>query len=68
MDTLLYHQMEGVEENVLLQFYVETGKQYFDLGLSVNYHLYEATRDSIYLQRFFEYSERGKTVSYTKTF
>ncbi len=60
VDTLLYHQMEGVEENVLLQFYVETGKQYFDLGLSVNYHLYEATRDSIYLQRFFEYSEKRK--------
>lgn len=61
IDNTLYSHMKVDEENALLQFYFETGRNYFDLGLHVNYHLFRLTRDTFYQKRFLEYSEKRKS-------
>lgn len=60
VDSLLYKGMKVTEENALLQFYMETGRYYFDAGLHAQYYLYTRTGQQKYLYDFLHYSEKRK--------
>lgn len=60
IDEVIYTQFKVMDENAILQFYLESGKKYFELGMDVNYALWEKTKNSAYLHAFVNYSDKHK--------
>jgi CHAT domain-containing protein len=60
IDSLMYNQINAQNDHTILNFYLETGEQYFRLGLRVTETLWQNTLDSIYLNHYLQYSEKSK--------
>jgi CHAT domain-containing protein len=56
----MYRQIAVHEESAVLTFYIETGEQYFQLGMKVSEALWQKTKDVSYLGKYLEYSEKSK--------
>jgi CHAT domain-containing protein len=60
LDSIMFKQFKVVEENAILQFYLESGQQYFHLGMDIHYELWIKTGDQKYLISFVKYSDKNK--------
>ena len=60
IDEVIFTQFKVMDENAILQFYLESGKKHFELGMDVNYTLWEKTKNSAYLHAFVNYSDKHK--------
>ncbi len=60
LDRVMFGQFKVAEENAILQFYEESGRNYFHLGMDVHYELWKKTGLNGHLESFFNYSEKSK--------
>lgn len=60
LDEVIYAQFKVMDENAILQFYLESGQKYFELGMDVNYTLWKQTNDTTFLHAFVHYSDKHK--------
>lgn len=60
LDEVMFGQFKVAEENAILQFYLESGQEFFHLGMDVNYELWKKTGDQQYLVSFTNYSDKNK--------
>jgi len=56
----MFGQFKVAEENAILQFYLESGQEFFHLGMDVHYELWKKTGDQIHLETFINYSDKNK--------
>ena len=60
LDRVMFGQFKVAEENAILQFYEESGRNYFHLGMDVHYELWKKTGLKAHLESFVNYSEKSK--------
>lgn len=60
LDEKMFGQFKVAEENAILQFYLESGQDFFHLGMDVHYELWKKTGDQIHLETFINYSDKNK--------
>jgi CHAT domain-containing protein/tetratricopeptide (TPR) repeat protein len=60
LDRVMFSQFNVAEENAILQFYLESGQDYFHLGMDVHYALWKQTGVNVHLASFVNYSEKSK--------
>ena len=58
LDDVIFTQFKVMDENAILQFYLENGQKYFELGMDVNYSLWKQTKDTALLHAFVQYSDK----------
>lgn len=60
LESVMFGQFKVMDENAILQFYIESGQEYFHLGMDTHYELWKKTGDKQYLQSFVQYSDKNK--------
>lgn len=61
VDQNMISQYQVADEQSILQFYLESGSEFMNLGLEVNYKLFELTKDTLYLNAYLKYSDMRKS-------
>lgn len=60
IDSLMPAQWNAGEESAILQFYMESGADFYDLAIEVYYELYQKTKDNRWQNLFFAFCEKNK--------
>lgn len=60
LERVMFGQFKVMEENAILQFYLESGQEYFHLGMDTHYELWKKTGEQQYLKSFIQYSDKNK--------
>ncbi len=60
LDEVMFGQFKVAEENAILQFYLESGQEFFHLGMDVHYELRKKTGNQKHLEIFINYSDKNK--------
>lgn len=60
VDSLMFGQLKVSEENAILQFYTESGGDFFRLGTESSYALWKLTGKDEYVEDFFRFCEKSK--------
>jgi CHAT domain-containing protein len=60
IDKVMFEQFKVVEENAILQFYFESGQEFFHLGMDIHFELWKKSGEDVYLESFINYSDKNK--------
>ena len=60
LDMVMFSQYEVADENAILQFYLETGGDYFQLGLDIYFESWKKDNQKADLEAFLNYSDKNK--------
>ncbi|MBC7884623.1 MAG: CHAT domain-containing protein [Saprospiraceae bacterium] len=60
LNKVMFGQFKVAEENAILQFYLESGQDYFHLGMEVCFELWVKTGEVKYREDYIQYSEKNK--------
>ncbi len=60
LDKIMFSQYEVAGENAILQFYLESGKDYFHLGLEIYFESWQKDKQQSDLITFLNYSDKNK--------
>jgi CHAT domain-containing protein len=61
VDQKMIDEYKVTDEQSILQFYLESGVSFLNLGMEATYQLYVLTKDKKYAQQFLSYSDKKKS-------
>lgn len=60
IDRVMFSQFKVIEENAILQFYLESGQEFFHLGMDIHFELWKISGEESHIESFINYSDKNK--------